>query len=374
MSNSKAQALTLEAQIRYAELPMPETGQVSQVAPGLFWLRMPLPFALNHINLWLLEDQFQGTQGWAVIDTGVANDATRAAWLQLINTHFKSLPITRVLCTHFHPDHVGLAAWLCRGAGENRWKAPLWMNFAEYTAARLWNRQGAAPTNAEDPDTANIADHFHKHGITDPETLDKLRARRDYYPSLVPEVPTSFRRIFPNETISIGAHEWQIIAGYGHSPEHCALFCKTLNVLISGDMVLPKISTNMSVWAQEPEADPLKLYLDSLNAYEALPDDVLVLPSHGKPFGAQTGGRDGGIKIRLAQLRDHHQDRLAETMAACETAKSAAEVLPVLFKRDLDLHQLTFALGETIAHLNHLWHLGRLKRVEDPNGRLRFAA
>jgi glyoxylase-like metal-dependent hydrolase (beta-lactamase superfamily II) len=139
-------------------------------------------------------------------------------------------------------------------------------------------------------------------------------------------------------------------------------------------MVLPKISTNMSVWAQEPEADPLKLYLDSLNAYEALPDDVLVLPSHGKPFGAQTGRRDGGIKIRLAQLRDHHQDRLAETMAACETAKSAAEVLPVLFKRDLDLHQLTFALGETIAHLNYLWHSGRLKRVEDSHGRLRFAA
>jgi glyoxylase-like metal-dependent hydrolase (beta-lactamase superfamily II) len=138
-------------------------------------------------------------------------------------------------------------------------------------------------------------------------------------------------------------------------------------------MVLPKISTNMSVWAQEPEANPLKLYLDSLSAFEALPDDVLVLPSHGKPFGAQTGKREGGIKIRLAQLRAHHQDRLAETMAACETPKLAAEVLPILFKRDLDLHQLTFALGETIAHLNYLWHLGRLKRVENSNGQLRFA-
>ncbi len=368
-----------EDAIRYPDLNMPSTGQITEIAPGLFWVRMPLPFALDHINLWLLEDEdeLNGRKGWTVIDTGVATDATREAWRSVIANCLNGMPIVRVLCTHFHPDHVGLAAWLCKGLDENRWAAQLWMNYAEYAAARMWHASDSKATQEQSKDTSlesvNIAGHFFRHGITDAQTLEKLKARRDYYPSLVPEVPASFRRIFPNESIRIGRYHWHVIAGYGHSPEHCALYCEELNVLISGDMVLPKISTNMSVWAQEPDADPLKLYLDSLHAYEHLPDDVLVLPSHGKPFGAAKGSRDGGIKVRLEQLRDHHKARLEETLQACTTPQYASQVLPVLFKRELDLHQLTFALGETIAHLNHLWHAGSLARIEDGQGRLQFS-
>jgi glyoxylase-like metal-dependent hydrolase (beta-lactamase superfamily II) len=139
-------------------------------------------------------------------------------------------------------------------------------------------------------------------------------------------------------------------------------------------MLLPKISTNMSVWAQEPDADPLKLYLNSLNLFEPLPDDTVVLPSHGKPFGAAPGSTEGGIRTRLQQLREHHDARLQETLEACRNPASAADVMPVLFKRKLDLHQLTFALGETIAHLNHLWHAGKVTRSEDAQGRLKFTA
>lgn len=354
---------------------MPEVGHTTPIAQGVDWVRMPLPFALDHINLWLIEDELEGRKGFTVIDTGVWNEATRQAWRLLIANRFNGLPILRVLCTHFHPDHVGLAAWLCKGLEENRWTAPLWMNYAEYAAARIWSGSGVSGTVSDtSADFINMAGHFYRHGIHEPETLEKLKERRNHYPSLVPEVPASFRRIFPNESIRIGDHHWHVIAGYGHSPEHCALYCEGLNLLISGDMVLPKISTNMSVWAQEPDADPLKLYLDSLHAYETLPDDVLVLPSHGKPFGAAPGTRAGGIKTRLEQLREHHKERLEETLQACETPKHASQVLPVLFKRELDLHQLTFALGETIAHLNHLWHAGGLRRKEDADGRLVFQA
>jgi glyoxylase-like metal-dependent hydrolase (beta-lactamase superfamily II) len=289
-----------------------------------------------------------------------------------------------VLCTHFHPDHMGLAHWLCKGEDFGRGQIPLWINFAEYSAARIWSQPQT--------DYSTMADYFHRHGVHHPETLEKLRQRKNIYPTLVPAVPQSFRRIFPNEVIRMGEHDWQVIPGYGHSPEHAALYCKALNLLISGDMLLPKISTNMSVWAQEPDANPLKLYLDSLDLFDPLSENTLVLPSHGKPFGAQLGGQSdgqfvgqpadtrfanihggGGIHTRLRQLRDHHRDRLEETRQACRQPVTAAQVLPILFRRELDLHQITFALGETIAHLNFLMHAGEIKRHEDPHGVVRFS-
>lgn len=362
-----------EKSIRYLDLAMPQAGTVTPITPDVSWIRMPLPFALDHINLWLLTDSMEGKDGWTIIDTGVATDATQAAWREIVKSQLNGKPLLRVLCTHFHPDHVGLAAWLCKGMGENRWHAPLWMNYAEYAAARIWSNPAASNPSDDAPDAVNMAAHFHRHGISDPEMLEKLKLRRNHYPSLVPEVPTSFRRIMPEEEISIGKSPWRVIAGYGHSPEHCALFNKEKNLLISGDMVLPRISTNMSVWAQEPDADPLRLYLESLDAFEILPDDVTVLPSHGKPFGAQRGESAGGLKVRLKQLKDHHQERLSETFDACAKPVSAAQVLPILFKRELDLHQLTFALGETIAHLNYLWHRGEIKRSEDAKGLIYFS-
>ncbi len=374
-----------DAAIRYADLVMPKTGERTKVCEGVYWIRMPLPFALDHINLWLIRDCLNGQEGWTVVDTGVSNDATRAAWHALADHHMDGLPVVRVICTHFHPDHIGLAYWLCKGMERQTIKPPLWINYAEYASARIWSGSGpknthgnasntseAATVEDDAPDSINMATHFHRHGVNDADTLAKLRARRGYYPSMVPDVPASFHRMFPDTSICIGNRSWRVIAGYGHSPEHCALFCQELNVLISGDMVLPKISTNMSVWAQEPDADPLRLYLDSLDAFEPLPDDVLVLPSHGKPFGAAPGTRDGGLKTRLHELRKHHADRLADTLEACATPRPAIDVMKVLFRRELDLHQLTFALGETIAHLNCLWHDGQLDRHIDTHGRIKF--
>jgi glyoxylase-like metal-dependent hydrolase (beta-lactamase superfamily II) len=346
----------LESQLQYplGEL-VPAVGTVHEIVPGLGWLRMPLPFALDHINLWLLQDRYgdAGEAGWSVVDCGVASDATRAGWEAIFAGALAGRPLQRVLATHCHPDHVGLADWLC-----TRWNAPLWMTAGEYAFARMMS---AALPGVDGP---SAVPHFERHGLRDAEMLEKMRSRKNYYPSLVPAVPAAYTRVQDKQLVTIGDHQWQVITGYGHAPEHAALYCASLNVLISGDMVLPRISTNVSVFAVEPEANPLTLYLDSLDKFAALPADVLVLPSHGKPFR--------GLHTRIAQLRAHHVERLDEVKAACREWQSAADIVPLMFKRALDAHQLSFALGEALAHLHKLYHDGIVRRETGADGIIRF--
>lgn len=332
---------------------LPEPGRSLEVAPGVRWIRMPLPFALDHINLWLLRDEIDGRAGWTVIDCGITRDEVKALWEQVFDNELQGLPVLRVLVTHMHPDHIGLAHWLCE-----RWQAPLWMTLSDYALARVFS-QGRSGAGGE-----LAAAHFRRHGVVDPDSLDKIRARGGYYPGLVPAVPESYVRLLDGDQVPIGGQSWQVIVGYGHAPEHASLWCETLGVLISGDMVLPRISTNVSVFDQEPEGNPLPLYLRSLERYAPLPEQALVLPSHGKPFT--------GLHARIAQQQAHHAERLQEVWTACSQPLSAAEVVPVLFKRSLDLHQLTFALGEALAHLHALWRAGRVQRQMDTDGVYRF--
>ena len=211
------------------------------------------------------------------------------------------------------------------------------------------------------------AEFFRSHGLADPEALDKIRARSSYYPSMVPAVPRSFRRLQDGEVLHIGGRSWECISGYGHAPAHIALYSPELRVLVSGDMVLPRISTNISVYDIEPESDPLRLFLQSIDKFRRLPADTLVLPSHGKPFT--------GLHRRIDQLHEHHRDRLAEVLEACRgRGRTAADMLPVLFKRPLDLHQTTFAMGEAVAHLHALWFEGKLRRTRDAENVWRFTA
>ena len=350
----------LEARLHYPLGDrLPASGQALAVAPGVKWVRMPLPFALDHINLWLLRDRLDGREGWTVVDTCIARDEIRSQWEQVFAGELDGLPVLRVVVTHMHPDHIGLARWLCE-----RWSGPdgectLWCSATDYHMARI----GSQSTTGFGGEAA--ATFFHAHGLTDPESLEKIRARASYYPSLVPGVPRHFRRLMDGQTLSIGGHMWRCIAGYGHAPEHIALSCDDLQLLISGDMVLPRISTNVSVYDIEPESDPLALFLDSLQRYLPLPAGTLVLPSHGKPFT--------GLRERIAQLQQHHADRLAEVLTACQSApRSAHDVLGVLFPRALDLHQTTFAMGEAVAHLHRLWFSGALRRERDAEGVWRF--
>lgn len=338
---------------------LPPRGGALQVAPGVKWLRLGLPFALDHINLWLLRDRLDGRDGWTVVDTGIDHACSRADWQQVFDAELDGLPVLRVIVTHMHPDHVGLAHWLCERWSEGGRECRLWMSAADYQAAR-YACQVVNSFGGE-----RLARYFFSHGMHDPADLEQVRQRKNYYSGLVPALPPSFARLLDGMTLTIGGSSWRCIAGYGHAPEHMALYCEALNLLISGDMVLPRISTNVSVYEMEPEADSLTLFLDSIDRFRPLPADVLVLPSHGKPFT--------GLHTRIAQLHQHHRDRLEEVMAAAQDHPvSAYDVLPVLFRRPLDLHQTTFALGEAVAHLHRLWFAGRLRRERDPQGVWRF--
>lgn len=333
----------------------PTPGERMTLRPGLHWVRMPMPFALNHINLWVLDDAHEGRPGWTVVDAGIASEPIRAAWQQLWSGALRDKPLQRMLVTHMHPDHVGNADWLIEQFSAPQHPARLWMSATDHFAAML----ACQATTGFGGDHA--AEFFHSHGLTDPDDLAKVRARTGYYVSLVPSVPRTYRRLQDGMQVSIGERDWRCLAGYGHSPEHIALFNERDALLISGDMLLPKISTNVSVLDIEPEADPLGQFLDSLDRMRALPADTLALPSHGLPFT--------GIHTRIQQLHDHHAERLDEVLVACaERPSTAAQMLPVLFKRALDLHQTTFAMGESVAHLNYLWHRGALRRTQDDQG------
>ena len=340
---------------------LPEPGHAYTVAPDVRWIRMPLPFALDHINLWLLRDCIDGRDGWTVVDCGIDRPEVRTCWESVFEQALDGLPVLRVLVTHMHPDHVGLAHWLCA-----RWQAPLWMSMTDYVLARMWAGTSVPDTSVEGsgPTGGGAARHFARHGLLDPQAQDLIRGRHDYYTRLVPDMPLRFHRLMHGDEVRIGDRHWRVIVGYGHAPEHVSLWCRDLDVLISGDMVLPRISTNVSVFDQEPEADPLRLYLDSLRAYADLPADTLVLPSHGRPFR--------GLHQRVAQQQAHHADRLAEVLAACVQPCSAYDLLPVLFRRQLDMHQLAFAMGESIAHLHALYFQGSLRRILGEDGVYRF--
>lgn len=327
-------------------LPLP--GEARAVAPGIFWLRMPLPFQLDHINLWLLKDG----DGWTIVDTGFASDETKACWRTVLDGLDGA--VNRLIVTHFHPDHLGLATWLQAETG-----AALWMTTGEFlTAHAVWHEVGGhgAPYMTE---------QFRCHGLTG-ERLEKFAQRGPGYRKAMPGLPDHYQRLMAGDVIRIDGRPWQVLIGHGHSPEHLALYCAELGVLISGDMLLPRISTNISVFASTPDADSLGWFLTSLQVMaRELPAETLVLPSHGLPFI--------GIQPRVAALCEHHEERCRELEDSCaQTAKSAADLLGTLFPRELDMHQTMFAMGEAIAHLNYLEQAGRLSRSTDADGVIRY--
>lgn len=339
---------------------IPGESETMEVAPGIFWLRMGLPFALDHINLWLIRDRVEDRfgklrEGWTVVDSCVNSPQSQAQWNAIFEQRLEGLPILRVIVTHMHPDHIGLAGWLCE-----RWQAPLFISATDINVARV------AMTDHDGFGGESGTRFYELHGLRDEGFLGHVRGRRSYYASLVHKLPQAYHRLMDGDLLNIGGHSWQCIAGYGHAPEHIALYNKDVNLLISGDMVLPRISANVSVHASEPEANPLQLFMDSLTRYFDLPEDAYVLPSHGRPFT--------GLHTRVQQLLDHHHEHLNDIMAAVPDKElSAADILPLLFKRKLDFHQTTFAMGEALAHLHYLWFKQRLQRREDEQGVLRFS-
>ena len=342
----------------------PAPGAAREVVPGVLWLRMPLPFTLNHINLWAIADEDAQGSGWAVVDTGTKTPEALAAWRSLIapDGPLAATPqgarITRVICTHMHPDHVGMAGWLTR-----KFQCRLWMTRLEYLTCRTL----AADTGREAPEDAI---RFYRAIGWNEEALDVYRTRFGRFGRYLHALPDSYRRIADGERLRIGAHDWQVVVGRGHSPEHACLHGPALGLLISGDQVLPRISSNVSVHPTEPDANPLAEWIESLDRLRGnLPDDLLVLPAHGEPFR--------GLHARLDRLTQGHEtglERLRRSLA--QGPKRAIDVFGALFARPIDSHGdlLGMATGESLAHLNYLLSIGAARRERDTDGVWRYHA
>lgn len=335
-------------EITYPFEQVAEPGATLEIAPGVHWIRMPLPFALDHINLWLLDEG----DGWTIVDTGLNLDRIKQHWESVLATHCADKPVKRILVTHCHPDHMGLADWL-----ERKTTAPVWATQGEILTANAWYHQ------LPGYDLNAMVDLYLRHGLAK-ELIENLTSRGATYKGRVDHLPMTYRRIFENQVISIGAHDWRVITGYGHSPEHASLYCATLGILIAGDMLLPRITSNISVQACNPDGNPIQQFLDSVDRFLDVPEDTLVLPSHGRPFH--------GAHTRVAQLHTHHRERFDMLVAACDTPKNAGDLLPILFNRELDAHQVVFAMGEAIAHLNYLEQAGELSASNGAEGILRY--
>lgn len=331
----------------------PGPDQVVDIAPGIKWLRLDLPFRLNHVNIYLIEDG----DGWAMVDTGFGNDDTIAAWTKLFDGPLKGIAISKVIVTHAHPDHVGQAGWIVQ-----RFGCPFYMSQVEYL-------QGVYHQHRRTEERlVNMRQFFHRHGMDEEITEQLLGRGQEYLKRTVP-LPAAYRRLTDGDDLKIGGRVFRIITGAGHSPDQVMLYCAADKIFLSADQVLSKISPNVSVWAHEPDENSLGSYLRSLHRLaDMLPDDVLVLPGHGVPFH--------GLKIRIKQLADHHEERCQMIAAACrETAKTSAQLVPVVFyKHKLDAHQTGFAAGELIAHVNHMLAQKRLTQELGSDGVLRFTA
>ena len=331
--------------IRYEFEQRPEHGAVMDILPGLKWLRMPLPMVLEHINLWILEDG----DGWTLVDAGMSTDQSHAIWEQTFRQTLNGKPVQRVIVTHLHPDHIGCAGWLTE-----RFNIDLWMTREEYLLCRILVADTGQPAPPE-------GIRFYAAAGFSADAMHRYKERFGEFGTVVSRLPQAYRRLQDGECIRIGANDWHVIVGRGHSPEHACLYCPKLNVLISGDQILPTISSNVSVYPTEPTANPLADWLGSLKDLKArLPADVLVLPAHGKPFRQ--------CHTRLNQLLDEHETGLDKLLKLCTSPRRAIDVFPALFKGRISDGNLIMAAGESIAHLNYLVTEGELSVTTDESG------
>ena len=323
----------------------PDVGEAIDILPGLKWLRLPLPFMLGHINVWLLKDG----DCWAIVDTGIYSSDTRKVWETIFTGCMDNAPVSQVLVTHLHPDHVGCAGWLCR-----RFDVELHMTRDEYLLCRIL----VADTGLPVPHDGR---RFYQAAGLSEENMLRYIEMFGSFGKVVCELPRSYHRLHEDRTVTIGQQQWQVMTGHGHSPEHACLYNPQMNVLISGDQVLPTISPNVSVYPTEPSANPLSGWFDSLYRFKSeLPDDVLVLPAHGKPFR--------GVKGRLHELIEEHEIGLEKLHDFCRAPKRAVDVFPALFKSKITHSNLLMATGEAIAHLNYLLYEGEVSINTDEDG------
>ena len=335
----------MESKVDYIfgdKLPVPL--EPIEVAEGILWFRLPMPIALDHINIYLLDDG----DSWVLIDTGLADTKSIEIWTNILKKYLSKRPIQKIIGTHFHPDHVGLAGWLIE-----RTDAEFWMTQIEWLSARQ-------AYLTVDSGASQAMSAFYKKANLKPDLIKIYEDIGNDYRSMVTPIPLEYERIEHSTSFKIGDRVWKPVFGSGHSPDHVSFFCEKDRIMLGGDMLLPRITPIIAVWWQEPNADPLKGYIEFLETLGSIGSDALILPAHNRPYKE--------LQRRVADLIFHHNERLEITYEACKNENSAEAIMQELFIRKLDPFQTRFAIGETIAHINNLLKKGTLKRRLDDDG------
>ena len=335
----------MESKVDYIfgdKLPVPL--EPIEVAEGILWFRLPMPIALDHINIYLLDDG----DSWVLIDTGLGDTRSIEIWTNILRKYLSKRPIQKIIVTHFHPDHVGLAGWLIE-----RTDAEFWMTQIEWLSAR----QAYLTIDSAASDTMCA---FYKKANLKLDLIEIYDDIGNDYRSMVTPIPPEYDRIEHSTSFKIGDRIWKPVFGSGHSPDHVSFYCEKDRIMLGGDMLLPRITPIIAVWWQEPNADPLKGYIEFLKNLGSVGSDALILPAHNRPYKE--------LQTRVADLISHHNERLEITYEACKNENSAEAIMQELFTRKLDPFQTRFAIGETIAHINNLIKKGTLKRRLDDDG------
>jgi glyoxylase-like metal-dependent hydrolase (beta-lactamase superfamily II) len=324
---------------------IPAPGEVTEIADGVLWVRMPMPGRLDHINVWLLRDN----EGWTIVDTGLNRTDVQKHWQHIFDKHLEGKPVTRVIATHLHGDHTGNAGWITR-----KWDCELWMSRSEFYMCKVMAADGPS-------DVPEDAIRFYRRAGFTEARLDRYRERFGQFGANISPLPAGYRRIKDGQYIEIGGREWRAVVGHGHSPEHVCLYCPELKLIIAGDQILPTITPNVSVNPAEPLANPLRDWLMSCdNLRQQLPPNLLVLPSHENLFK--------GLHERLTALTDWHEVALEKLYDLCETPKRAVDVFPAIFKSEITDMSFFPATGESIAHLHCALDRRMLTVEEDEHG------
>ncbi len=319
----------------------PTEGEAIEVADGILWFRLPLPLKLDHVNVYALAEG----DGWTVVDTGFASNRSRRIWQAIMDGPLAGKPVTRVIVTHHHPDHMGLAGWLQTDFG-----AELWTTRTAWLFARMLT------LDKHEVQKAETLAHYRAGGM-DPEIYRQRVTEKPFnFADVVAPMPLGFRRIQEGQTIRIGGRDWDIRMGNGHAPEHATFWCRDEPLLIAGDQVLSSISPNIGVYATEPDADPVAEWLEACERLSRFARaDHLVLPGHKLPFT--------GLPARMKQLIENHHGALERLVDFLAEPRTAAECFKTLFKRPIGEGEYGLALVESVAHLNHLLQQGRITRT-----------
>ncbi len=334
------------APLAYPVAEPPEAGTAVELAEGVLWLRLPLPMKLDHVNCYAFRDP----DGWTIVDTGFDSRRCRAAWQAALGGPLNGVPVRRVLVTHHHPDHIGLAGWFQAEHG-----AELLTTRTAWLMARML-------TLDEQPSPVPETLNFWRSAGMAPELIEKRRTERPFnFSDVVAHLPLGFRRIREGDSIRLGGRDWDIRIGNGHAPEHATLWSRDGELVIGGDQLLPTISPNLGVYATEPDADPVGEWLEACERLRPhATESQLVLPGHKLPFT--------GLPERMRQLIDNHHGALGRLIELLKDPHIAVDCFATLFMRKIGPDEYGLALVETMAHLNHLRKLGKADRKRRGDG------